>query len=613
MAKKTGKNTPHLPYRKEKPERKTFGKYRNFLVVSAIVIYTAILFSNSVQNGFVNWDDDIYITKNEYIKTLSGESVSKIFTSFYFCNYHPLTTLAYAVIYNLYGANPAPFHVLNLILHLLNTILVFILLQKLAKRIEISVIVAVFFAIHPMHVESVAWVSELKDVMYSFFFLGSLILYVEYVQKSYKIKFVLLSFVLFVLSLLSKSAAVVLPLLLFLTDYYLERKFTKRIILEKIPFFILSALFAYLTLLSQKSGSTLIGFTDMIIHNKLFISGYAVVYYILSAFAPFNLRAIHGFPDKSGGVLPMEYYGAVLVIAALIILIYKSGSLRKDMVFGALFFLISVLMVIQIIPIGLAVVSERYTYISYIGIFFITAKLYCYVWDGKSEKLRNIRRYFLLVLAGLFILFSVLTWERSKVWKDGLCLWTDQVEKDPGHYRGWWARGCVKLDSMDNQGAIADFNKSIERNAEFHKTYYKRGLAYMNIKRYEEAKKDFSKTLELNKNYYDAYISRGNIEGMLGQNDSALKDLNKAITLDSKSAISYSSRGNVYAALKKYDLAVSDFTTAVGIKPDYAEAYMNRGGSYLMLNLNKEACSDWQTALGLGIKQAKGLMDAYCK
>ena len=213
---------------------RTKQNYKHFIIVAIIVIISAIVFYPSLKNGFTNWDDPRYVTEGEIIQDLSFENIIKIFSEPYFMNYHPLTILSYALEYNYDKINPKVYHTTNYIFHLLNIVLVFILFYFISKRnLIIPSTVAFLFALHPMHVESVAWVAERKDVLYALFFLGSLITYVKFIENK-NTKWYIFTIVLFILSLLSKPMAVTLPVVLVLLDYFYKRKFNTKLVLESL-------------------------------------------------------------------------------------------------------------------------------------------------------------------------------------------------------------------------------------------------------------------------------------------------------------------------------------------------------------------------------------------
>src|ERR1039458_8563876 len=282
-----------------KPSSKKASAQKNnskWWLVSAILILTFVAFSPTLKNNFTNWDDDRYVLDNAMLSKPYSECVKFYFSNIFFNNYHPLTMMVYAFVYHhsepvqSVVVNPESFDEINLIIHLLNILLVFWFAFLLSeRRMEVAAIVAMLFAVHPMHVESVAWISELKDVLYGFFFIGGLIAYYQYInytERSFKkTGFYLLTFILFVLSGLSKPAAVTFTLMLPLIDYYVKRKFTFNCWLEKLPFFIVSIVLGIITYIAQKPDS--IGKIETYsILQRLMFGCYSMIVYLYKLILP---------------------------------------------------------------------------------------------------------------------------------------------------------------------------------------------------------------------------------------------------------------------------------------------------------------------------------------
>ena len=295
-----------------------------------IILITFISFYPSLSNGFTNWDDTEYVTENPVIFNLNIENIKNIFDftneESYRTNilvkslYVPLTMLSFAVDHHFFKFNPFGYHLTNLILHLFNTIFVFWFIYLLRKNIFMAFFVSLLFGIHPMHVESVAWITERKDVLYSFFFLLSLISYVYYVRKNHII-LLIITFILFTLSLLSKPMAITLPVLLILIDFYEKRKFEKKTIFEKIPFFILSFIEV---LISFKISSIYKTVKDSDVQRSFFygvgLAGYGFLFYIKKMFAPVNLSPIypHTAQIKTFSNLPLFFKLSPAISAGII-------------------------------------------------------------------------------------------------------------------------------------------------------------------------------------------------------------------------------------------------------------------------------------------------------
>ncbi len=603
-------------------------KDRSTLIISCILLITAIVFSNSIDNGFIiNWDDDGYILNNPLIRDLSWNGIKTIFTVPHIDNYHPLTTLSNAIEFSFYNTDPKPYHVINLFLHLINTLLVFSVAKALSGRMEVAAITAVFFGIHPMHVESVAWVSERKDLLYAFFFLLSLLFYHRFIIHKKNIHWVI-AFILFVCSLLSKPAAVALSPLLLLIDYYCGRKITLVTLLEKIPFFLFSLLFGILAMrIQQASGST-----DLVpvfpIVEKFFMVSYAISYYLLEAVAPSGLSAIHLYPTP--GSLPWMYYAAPVFLLLLVFAIYKSGTFRKELVFGFLFFLITIALVIQIVPVGRAIVAERYTYIPYVGLFFMVGQYYCRMMDSRLTSTKPIRPYLNYVLAGCCLFFLLLTWNRNKVWKDSYSLFTAAIETDPKNYFAYMSRARGEFLSENNKGAAADYSEVIRLKPDFTDAYYSRGVVNEKIN-VADAMADYTTAIRLSPTNDRAFYNRGNLKINAADYAGAMADYDAAIrihtglhkTSGKKSASlqnaedieaqSYCNRGVAKFNLGQLNEAILDYSEAIRLNPSLSNAYSNRGNAAFNIGNKRKACDDWHKASELGYASAQTNIDQYCR
>jgi len=519
-------------------EKGNFSKKKNSKwIIAAILFIAVIAFSNSIKNDFLtNWDDNTYIINNPQVKDFSWQGIKNIFSNYQIGNYHPLTMLCYTVEYKLFGLNPKAFHFFNLFFHLLNIILVFQLVLLLSGRFETSIITSTLFAIHPMHVESVAWISETKDVLYSFYFLSTLICYILYLKQGQQ-KYYIFSLLLFICSLLSKSAAVILPILLILFDYYLNKPFNKKMFFEKIPFFILSIILGFIALDSQSSSGAIDLAPHYSLFDRLFIANYAVVIYLFKLFSPISLSAMYGYPIKADNLLPIIYYISPVFILSFVLLIIKSKSaLKKELIFGSLFFIITISLVLQILPFGRALIAERYTYIPYIGLFYMVGSFYSLINENKIDMKYNLKSYFQYILVSVVLIFSIVTWNRNKVWKNGYTLFSDVIEKDPNIGYAYFARAEAKDDMHDYVGAITDFTKSIEFNPSFMDAYLNRGVMKHNLKDNKGAVEDFTKAITISPKNAALYMNRGICKLDLNLGKDACNDFQKAASMKFESA-----------------------------------------------------------------------------
>ena len=241
--------------KKKKPANT--GKEAPWIALLLVLVASAITWFPSVKNDFVNWDDIIYIMNNDMIHSFSLENISKIFSTYWMGNYHPFAILSFTFDYQFFKITPQGYHFHNMVLHLVNTALVyFFCFHLMNRRVGIATVAALLFAVHPMHVESVAWISERKDLLYTMWFLMALIAYLFYCRNK-DFKYLGLSLILFLFSLLSKAQAVTLPLSLLALDYFLNRKFTVKTLAEKIPFFLLSLVFGIIAIYAQKADNSI--------------------------------------------------------------------------------------------------------------------------------------------------------------------------------------------------------------------------------------------------------------------------------------------------------------------------------------------------------------------
>ena len=507
----------------------------------SVAVITVLCLFPLLRNDFTNWDDTYYVLDN---RLLRGPDWIGILTRPVVSNYHPLTVLSLAANFAISGTNPRSYLILDLLLHLLNVVLVFAFIYSISHRQRVvALLTALIFGIHPMHVESVAWVSERKDLLYTLFFLLSLIAYWKYLQTNRSTGY-WACFLLFACSLLSKPAAIVLPLVLLLLDYWKERPFTRRVVLEKIPFFLVSGLFAVITLKLQ----SVTAMTSLDLYPfwvRLFFASYAIIVYLAWFFVPYPLSAFHPFPlpDHLGWTI----YLSPIFLLALIFLIWHFRKNRL-VVFGLLFFLINILLVLQLVPIGFTIVSERYTYVPYIGLAFLVTMIVT----------RNVRaKRFIPAVAGAVVLFSAfgfLSFKRTQVWKDSDSLWTDVINRYPDaplpraqRAQFNYSRAIMMEPTPAEpffQRVIDDCSVAISNEADVSKTkgkkrdaktHYMRGVAYSNLKQYEKALDDINACLSINPDDSEALYQRGTLlVNHYQKYAEALADFNRAIQINSE-------------------------------------------------------------------------------
>lgn len=572
---------------------------RTVWMLAGIVLFSLIVLFPVLKADFVNWDDDIYITENPLLVNL-GENLKTYFTEPIASNYHPLTILSLAIDFQITGMEPFWYHLVNLIFHLLNTVLVFyFILQISRQKQDVALIVALLFAIHPLHLESVAWISERKDVLYTFFFMLSLILYLRFLEKP-KITLIALSLFMFVLSALSKPAAVTLPVVLILLDWYMERKVNVKSLVEKIPFFIIAFIIGYLTVIIQSK--TAIGsFESYTIVQRFMFAAYGTVMYIVKMFIPYNMSVLHPYPDVSKGV-PMVYYLTFLAALALLGAVVWSFKRTKVVVFGMLFYLINVALVLQFVSVGMAIISERYTYVPYIGLFYVLAIGYHFYKNQRPQMATGLT-ITVLAFAGLL---SLVTFNRTTVWQNSDLLWTDVItkypDKSPVAYNN---RGNYFRNENQQQKALADFNKAISLSSDYQLAYVNRGNVYFTLNRNDEAIKDYNKGIELKPDDAKAFCNRSAVQFQLGLYEKAIEDATRALELKPIYPDAWLNRSVTYAVLNRHEEAVKDFDSYIKYKDDNAKMYNWRGISLRALKKLPQALLDFDKAIQMDGKNGE--------
>ena len=516
-----------------------------YIPLIIILIFTALVYARTLQNGILNWDDQTLITENSDIKSISIHNMKEIFTSYYIGMYHPLVTLSFAVEYHFFGLNPLVYHATNVLFHLANVVLVFYFVFLLSQRREIAIIAASLFALHPMHVESVAWITERKDVVYAFFYLCALIFYLRFLQNG-KAKNYWILCLCFVLSLLSKTTAITFSFILFLIDFYYRREFTVHTFLEKLPLLTLSLVFGLIALYSQGGGSQIIVRSSFSFIDRIFLASYSLCYYLIHLFLPINLSALHLMPIKAKGMLSVEYYLALIPLLILVFLGTRKGIFQREYIFGLSFFVVILSLNIHIIPIGMAVVSERYTYLAYVGLYYIIGQLYSYSFDWYYDG-----HYFwkkgMIIGATLVALFlGYLTYQRVGVWKSNLSLFQDAILNARGTIERNFIQAFIYEDEADEKSniglytdAIEYLNRAIVLRPQFTKLYVNRGIAKVNLHNYIGAMEDYEKAIELNPSYAPAYFNRAVIYLLWNRQEEACSDLWNAYRLGMHSAYNY--------------------------------------------------------------------------
>jgi len=633
-----------------------FSVKTNYLWLVGILTITFIVFMPTIKNQFINFDDGEYVKENEFIQGFSGNNLKTVLLqdANKLGNYHPLTLLSYMVNYTFFGLNPTAYHLTNILIHLLNTFLIFQLAMLLFARLGsdyspglkskafLSSLTAILFGIHPLHVESVAWVAGRKDLLYTCFYLLSLISYIRYMNKK-SIKNYFLSLIFFILSLLSKGMAVTLPLSLIALDYFYKRNLlNKTVILEKIPFFVFSLVFGMIAIAVQHAeGATEIVKSDF--WGRIVFASFGLTQYLIKLVIPYKLCGYYPYPDLETGYVPGMYYFSLIPALVFLFLLFYFLVVRpnRKIVFGMFFFLLNVLLILQLFPVGSAIMADRYTYLSFFGVFFLIALGFGFLLQQfKSVKVFLFTGVVLYVLA-----LSVISFNRCMVWRDSFSFWTDVVDKYPHFYpainnlgilyqeegktqkavdlftssiqvnknnpNAYFNRGSIYGKSGQLQLAVSDFDEAIKWAPGYSKAYINRAIAKAMLQDYKGSLADLNKVLEKGKNE-EAYFNRGILKNELKEFTQAISDFQETIKLNASCSKCYYSLGLACYSNRNFSEAVNSFSTCIALKPSSEYVYYYRALSYKEVGKTDSCCNDLRQALKLGIKEAEPLLKQYC-
>lgn len=553
---------------------KRTGRARYYLA-AAISFLTFAVYLMSLNNEFVEWDDGVYVFENPSIRSLNGAFLKWAFLDFHAGNWHPLTWISHALDYAVWGLNPLGHHLTNAFFHAVNTyVAVFLIIRLLELAREktraddvlqdervilvTAGVTGILFGLHPLHVESVAWVAERKDVLCAFFFMLSILQYMRYVYASddsiiqnktilpFSNKHYFLSLVFFIFASFSKPMAVSLPAVLLILDWYPFRKIRSlktcvTAVVEKLPFLILSLISSVLTVLAQRSGGALVPIEFAPLSTRLLVAAKALIAYLVKMMAPFNLIPFYPYPlDVS--LLSFEYLSAIALVIGITVTCVFIARKQKLWLSVWGYYVVTLMPVLGIVQVGNQFIADRYSYLPSLGPFFLIGLTAALSWRKLHIVKRREMSSMVISVAAVVLLIvplSYLTIKQIGIWKNSISLWSSVIQQEP------------------TRAPVA---------------YYNRGLAY----------------------------------GKNGQFDKAMEDFDMAIALDPSDSRSYNNRGVIYGLTGSYDKAIDDFSAAILIDETYAVAYYNRGIFYSRTGRKELAMADYRKACELGNEDGCG-------
>ncbi|MGD0230520.1 MAG: tetratricopeptide repeat protein [Syntrophorhabdales bacterium] len=544
---------------------------KRLVIISLLLVIAALMaFWQVTHCAFINLDDDEYVTDNRHIQDgLTVEGVIWAFTTGHAGNWHPLTWVSHMADVQLFGLQPGWHHLINLLFHLASTLLLFLVLHRMTKALWQSAFVAALFALHPLHVESVAWVAERKDVLSTFFWMLTMGTYVSYVARP-GLKRYLTLLLCFALGLMAKPMLVTLPFVLLLLDYWpLQRLESKKpprevrkplsknkkkgknippsvkaqiqpavsrwalirpLLAEKAPLFLLAVLSSIVTYLVQHHGGAVQTLGELPPGARLANAFVSYIAYMVKMLWPANLAVFYPHP----GWWPLrQVLGSVVLFIAITVLAIRGARKRPYAAVGWLWYVGTLVPVIGVVQVGGQALADRYTYIPLVGLFIIVAWAVPELlkkWPYRKEALITLSA---LCLVSLFLV----TWRQVGYWRNSIALYDHTLEITDRTSLIHNNRGMAYLGLGNYTQAIADFNRAVEIKPMYGEAYNNRGIACGNLGNYTQAIADFSRAVEINPRYGEAYYNRGAAYGRLGNRERAIDDTKTAARLGHEGAM----------------------------------------------------------------------------
>ncbi len=564
----------------------------------ALIAANLIVYAPAWRYGLLEYDDPVYVGKNvEVAQGLTWQGFLWAFTTGHGASWHPVTWLSHMLDVQLFGTAAGYHHLTNILLHIVNTLLLFWLLHRMTGKWRPSVVVAALFAIHPLHVESVAWIAERKGVLSTLFWMLTLHTYVSYV-RSPRLHRYLAVLAVFALGLMSKSMLVTLPFHLLLLDIWPLRRATlesgraqewMRLVREKIPLMAMAVVSSVITFAVQWKGGTVLHLETFPLSLRISNALASFSTYLAKMLWPTDLAAYYPFE-----AIPAWWAaGSALLLALVTFLAFRFARRYPPLLVGWLFYLISLAPVIGLIQVGGKARADRFTYIPLIGLFMIAA------W-GIPKLLEHRRLPGIVLQAAAGILVCALAAgarHQVRYWESDLALWKHTVEVTGSNYFARHNLGMALAARGDWDMAINQYTEALRINPKSAETHNALSVVLLREGRLDEALSRSTEALRLNPKLADAYSNRGTALARKGNYGEAIEEFEKALKVNPDNAEFHYNLGFALADQGKTDDAVAHFYEALRINPRYAEAYNRLGNIYFIAEKPAEAAAQYEKAL----------------
>jgi lipoprotein NlpI len=560
------------------------------LLLAAI---TLGIFWQTATHEFINFDDDLYVTENYYVKMgLTRESISWAFTTFHAANWHPLTWLSHMADIELYGLNPKGHHLTNVFLHTANALLLFSLLAKITGSLSRSFLVANLFALHPLHVESVAWIAERKDVLSAFFWMLTLLLYAWYVKRPSLARY-LLTLLAFAVGLTTKPMLVTLPFVLLLFDYWPLRHFMPcqqkifsvesdivsfnspmqsfpilALVKEKIPFFILSVASSVITLHAQKAGGALANLDNVSFPYRLANGVVAYVIYLGKMVWPKQLALIYPLPSTIPAWLIL---GAALLLVIISFFVVRTRRENPYLFVGWFWYLGTLLPVIGIIQVGSQAMADRYTYIPLVGPFIMV------VWGGHKQLRGWWWRNTVLTTSGaLFItLLGFVTWRQLGYWKSSFTVFEHALDVTDNNKIAYVNLGVALSKAGKTEEASRHYTNGLQNSFYAADAHINLGILLAAQGKYTAAIQHYRQALQIRRDDAEVWYNLGLALASQGKSDEAIAHFREALRLNPNDADTHNNLGVLLTEKRNFKAAIAHYSEALRIRPEFEQARDN--------------------------------------
>jgi tetratricopeptide (TPR) repeat protein len=553
-----------------------YNKYRDILVCLFLVISTLSVYWQINKYDFVNFDDNEYVYDNRHVQDgFTLENIKWAFTTNTASIWHPLTWLSHMLDYQFYGLNPGRHHLTNLIFHIVNTLLLFFVFRKMTGHLWQSAFVASLFALHPLHVESVAWISERKDVLSTFFWMLTMWSYIWYVQHP-RINKYLLVILFFILGLMAKPMLVTLPFVLLLLDYYplyrfqksadsnnsLQRSTVFRLVIEKIPLFVLVVMASAITFYAQKHGGAVASLDAIPIQSRIANALVSYVNYIIKMIYPSNLAVIYPHPI----IFPWwQITGACILLLSVSFIAVRFIKRSPYFFVGWLWYLGTLVPVIGLVQVGNQSMADRYTYIPLIGIFIIIS------WGIPEfvKRWHHVKRSLPIIATAILFVFMVITFSQVRYWKNSVTLFEHALNVTANNYIAHNNYGrLIMINNGKVDEAMSHFNKALNINPRSVEALNNIGVILAGRGKVEEAVLYFSKALTIQPYDEQTHFNLGLALSQQGKIDEAIKHYVEALRINPENVKAHINLGFALQAQGRLDDAIKHFKEALRIKPE---------------------------------------------